>query len=209
MLSLNLLQRKQNRVISEPQFVKTLFGDARFSILWLVVRVWLGYQWIDAASHKIGVPAWTETGEALKGYWMNAVAIPEAGRPPITFDWYRGFLQSLLDANAYTWFAKLVAYGELLIGIALIIGAFVGIAAFFGAVMNMNFMLAGSASTNPVLFIVALGLIGAWKIGGFIGADYFLLNLIGTPWNRNKFAEGGQQPEAVQPDTMPVPAAGD
>jgi hypothetical protein len=34
-----------------------------------------------------------------------------------------------------------VAYGELLIGIALIGGAFVGIAAFFGAFMNFNFML--------------------------------------------------------------------
>jgi len=30
----------------------------------------------------------------------------------------------MLDTQAYTWFAKWVAYGELLIGIALIIGAF-------------------------------------------------------------------------------------
>ncbi len=206
---LNLLQRKQNRVIVEPQFVKTLFGDARFSILWLVVRVWLGWQWIDAASHKIGNPAWTDTGEALKGFWMSAVAMPEQGRPPITYDWYRGFLQSLLDANAYTWFAKLVAYGELLIGIALIIGAFVGVAAFFGALMNMNFMLAGSASSNPVLFIVALGLIGAWKIAGFIGADYFLLNLIGTPWNRDKFNDAAPEKETFRPKPAAVPATGD
>jgi hypothetical protein len=48
----------------------------------------------------------------------------------------------------------------------------------------ITFMLAGSASTNPVLFLAALGLMFAWKIGGFIGLDYFLLNLIGTPWNR-------------------------
>jgi thiosulfate dehydrogenase [quinone] large subunit len=42
-------------------------------------------------------------------------------------------------------------------------------------------MMAGSASTNPLLLVLALGLVGAWKIAGFIGADYFLLNLIGTP----------------------------
>lgn len=186
---LNVLQRKQHRVIEDPNFVKLLFSDARFSVLWLVVRVWLGWQWIEASSHKIGVPAWTETGEALKGFWTNAVAVPETGRPPITFDWYRAFLQSMLDAQAYTWFAKIVAYGELLVGIALIIGAFVGIAAFFGAFMNFNFMLAGSASSNPVLFILALGLIFAWKIGGFIGADYFLLNWLGTPWGRGKVTE--------------------
>jgi thiosulfate dehydrogenase [quinone] large subunit len=88
----------------------------------------------------------------------------------------------LLDAQAWTWFAKLVAYGELLIGIALIIGAFTGIAAFFGAFMNWNFMLAGSASTNPLLFLIAVGLILAWKVAGYLGADYFLLRWVGVPW---------------------------
>jgi thiosulfate dehydrogenase [quinone] large subunit len=75
-----------------------------------------------------------------------------------------------------------VAYGEVLIGIALIIGAFTGIAAFFGGFMNFNFMLAGSASTNPMLFAIAVALILAWKVAGYIGADYFLLRFIGTPW---------------------------
>ena len=88
----------------------------------------------------------------------------------------------LLNAQAYTWFAKLIAYGELLVGIGLIVGAFTGIAAFFGALMNFNFMLAGSASTNPVLFLIAVGLMMAWKVAGYVGADYFLLPLLGTPW---------------------------
>jgi len=55
------------------------------------------------------------------------------------------------------------------IGVLLIIGAFVGIAAFFGAFMNFNFMLAGSASTNPVLFTLAIALMLAWKIAGYYG----------------------------------------
>lgn len=29
-----------------------------------------------------------------------------------------GFLQAMLDAGAYTWFAKIIAVGELVIGIA-------------------------------------------------------------------------------------------
>jgi len=44
-----------------------------------------------------------------------------------------------------SWFASLVAFGEFLVGAALIVGAFVGIAAFFGALMNWNFIMAGSA----------------------------------------------------------------
>jgi thiosulfate dehydrogenase [quinone] large subunit len=161
--------------------------------VWLVLRVWLGYKWIDAAIHKIDNPAWVQTGEALKGFWTGAVAIPEGGRPAISFDWYRGFIQFLLDAEAYTWFATLVAYGELLIGIALVLGIFTGIAAFFGATRNWNFMMAGSASTNPMLFIIAVGLILAWKIAGYIGLDRFVLPYLGTPW-RGKPLEEEPQP---------------
>jgi thiosulfate dehydrogenase [quinone] large subunit len=126
------------------------------------------------------------TGEALQGFWTNAVKIPEQGRPPITFDWYRAFLQTMLDAQAYTWFAKVVAAGEVLVGVALILGAFTGIAAFFGGFMNWNFMMAGSASSNPLLFVIAVGLILAWKVAGYVGADYFLLSWLGTPWSRQR-----------------------
>ncbi|MBZ0299523.1 MAG: DoxX family membrane protein [Anaerolineae bacterium] len=179
----------KKRVIEEPQAITQLLSNPRFSIIWLVIRVWLGWQWIEASSHKIGNPAWVQTGEALKGFWTSAVAIPEGGRPAIAFDWYRSFLQGLLDAQAYTWFAKLVAYGELIIGIALILGMFVGIAAFFSGFMNWNFMMAGSASINPLLFVAAVTLILAWKTAGYLGADFFLLPAIGTPWSRNKFVE--------------------
>lgn len=172
----------KGKVVSEPSFVQTLLNDPRAGWLWLVLRVWLGWQWVEAAEHKIFDPKWVQTGEALKGYWTNAVSIPETGRPPITFEWYRAFLQSMLDAQAWTWFAPLVAYGELLIGIALILGAFTGIAAFFGGFMNWNFMMAGSASSNPMLFAIAVGLILAWKVAGYIGLDYFLLPRLGTPW---------------------------
>jgi thiosulfate dehydrogenase [quinone] large subunit len=187
----------KGELIQEPPLVQKLFSDPRAGWLWLVLRVWLGWQWIEASSHKITEPKWVVTGEALKGYWMNAVKIPEQGRPLISFDWYRTFLQMLLDTESYTWFAKVVAYGELFIGIALIIGAFTGIAAFFGGFMNWNFMMAGSASTNPMLFTVAVLLILAWKVSGYVGADFFLLRWIGTPW----------RVKTAQP--APVTASGD
>jgi len=190
------LTTKRGEVIQDPPFITTLFSDKRMAWFWFIFRVWLGYKWIDAAIHKVGNPAWVETGDALKGFWSGIVLIPAEGRPPIAFDWYRGFIQFLLDAEAYTWFAKLVVYGELLVGIALILGAFTGFAAFFGALMNWNFMMAGSASTNPLLFVVALGLIFAWKIAGYIGLDYFLLPLLGTPWKRKK----------AEPELNPAPA---
>lgn len=196
-MAANVITRK-GHVVQEPGWVNTLLGDPRAGWLWLVLRLWLGWQWIEVAEHKIFDPGWVQTGVALKGFWGRAIAIPEAGRPPIAFDWYRTFIQSLLDAEAYTWFAPLVAYGELLIGTALIIGAFTGIAAFVGAFMNWNFMMAGSASTNPMLFAIAVGLILAWKVAGYIGADYFLLRWIGTPW-RDMPPIAAAQPAPAEP----------
>lgn len=179
---MNAVMTRNKHIVNDPPFVQTLFADPRLSWLWLVVRIWVGWEWIDASMHKISNPAWVQTGEAVKGFWANAVAIPEVGRPAISFDWYRSFLQLLIDNNAHTYMGPLIAYGELLIGIGLVVGAFTGIAAFFGALLNWNFMMAGSASSNPMLFVLAIGLILAWKTAGYIGADFFLLRFLGTPW---------------------------
>ncbi len=171
---------RKNTEIPESPIAKLLFSDTRFAIIWLVVRVYLGIQWLQAAQHKIVDPAWTQTGAALKGFWLGAVAT--SPKPVIAFDWYRQFLQFLIDTQSYTWFSKLVVLGEITVGVCLILGAFTGIAAFFGGLMNWNFMMAGSASTNPLLFLIAVVLILAWKTAGYYGLDRVLLPLLGTPW---------------------------
>lgn len=184
-MSTFVLTRKGN-TLETPSFISLLFNDKRLSILWLAVRVWLGVQWIKSALPKLGNPAWMQTGEALKGFWMGAIRIPEEGRPPIAYDWYRNFIQFMLDAEAYTWFAKLVAVSELLFGIALIIGFLVGVTAFFSGFMNWNFIMAGAASVNGVFFGLAVLLVLAWKIAGYIGLDYFLLPRLGDLWSGTK-----------------------
>lgn len=101
--------------------------------------------------------------------------------------WYREFIEGLLGAQAYTWFADLIVYGEILVGVGLILGAFTGLAAFFGAFMNWNYVMAGSASTNGLFLAIAVGLIVAWKVSGRIGLDRWLLPLLGTPWQPGTF----------------------
>lgn len=169
------------RTIEDPPIAKFFFSNTKISWLWLIVRVYLGWQWIEAGSHKM-TPAWLDGGTALKGFWTGAIAIPAEGRPAIAFDWYREFIAFLLQTESYTWFAKLIAYGEILIGVSLILGAFVGISAFFGALLNWNFIMAGAASTNGLLFVLAILLMLAWKTAGYFGLDYFLLSFLGTPW---------------------------
>jgi thiosulfate dehydrogenase [quinone] large subunit len=182
----------RNIPVEDPPFVKLVFNNTMFAIVWLVVRVWVGWQWITAGEHKITDPGWVVTGEALQGFWTRAITTDP--RPVIYFDWYRQFIQFLLDTQSYTWFAKVVAYGEVLIGIALILGAFTGIAAFFGAFMNWNFMMAGTASSNPLLFTAAILLILAWKVAGYYGLDRWLLPMLGTPWQRGTLLTPNEKP---------------
>jgi len=147
--------------------------------LWLVIRLWVGWNWINSGWGKFQNPDWLNTGTALKSFWERALVIDP--RPVITFDWYRNFLQFMLDAQAYTWFSKVVLFGEMAIGIALILGAFTGIAAFFAGFLNVNFLLAGTLSTNPVMFVFATWLVLAWKTAGWVGLDRYLLPLLGVP----------------------------
>ena len=51
----------------------------------------------------------------------------------------------MLNIQAYTWFAKVVTFGELTVGILLILGAFTGIAAFTGGFLNVNFIMSACA----------------------------------------------------------------
>ena len=177
---MSIFSRPQ-REIQDPPIARFFFSDTRSAWLWLIVRLYLGYEWLTAGWHKLN-PAWLDGGEALKGFWTGAIQMPAEGRPPIAFGWYRNFIEFLLNTESYTWFAPLIVYGEILIGIALILGAFVGISAFAGALLNWNFIMAGAASTNAVLFTLAVLLMMAWKVAGYLGVDHWLLAWLGTPW---------------------------
>jgi thiosulfate dehydrogenase [quinone] large subunit len=169
--------------VEGPAFARYLFSNTRAGLFWLPIRLFLGFSWLTSGIGKVTGEGWLDGGSALASYWERAVVIPEApARPAITYDWYREFLQFLLDGNHEAWFAWIIAFGEVAVGLGLIVGALTGIAAFFGALMNMSFLLAGSASTNPVLFTAAIGLMLAWRVAGYYGVDRYLLPALGTPW---------------------------
>ena len=190
--------------VEDPVGWRLLLGNVFFALFWLPVRFFVGRDWLSAGWHKVVDPEWTQSGVALQSYWQRAVTIPEQGRPPITYDWFRQFLQYMLDNGWYTWFAKLIAWGEVLVGLGLLVGALVGIAAVFGTVMNFSFMLAGTASSNPVLFGLAVFLVLAWKVAGYWGLDRWLLPILRTPWQRGAPADGasiedGRAPGHLRP----------
>jgi thiosulfate dehydrogenase (quinone) large subunit len=182
--------------VEGPEFSRYLFSNTRAGLLWLPVRLFVGFSFFEAGLHKL-FPAgkdigagWLDGGASLLGFWNGAVAIPDApGRPAITFEWYRDFLNVLINNDAQSWFGYVIVFGEIAIGLGLIFGILTGIAAFFGALMNMSFLLAGSASTNPVLFMLGIGLILAWRVAGYYGVDRWLLPRLGVPWHARVIAQ--------------------
>jgi len=206
--------------IPEPPIARFLFADTRMAWFWLIVRVYVGYQWFTAGFEKLtgysatvgstfGVKvgdSWIFTnhlGAALTAFAKGGIA-QSTGPYPAVQGWYAWFLQNVVISGAGFW-SYLVTFGELAVGIGLIIGMLTGIAAFFGVFMNMNFMLAGAVSINPIIGGLAILLILAWRVAGFYGVDRWLLPLLGTPWT-GSLAHEEAKAEAPKQTTPPVPS---
>ncbi|MGE5583895.1 MAG: Crp/Fnr family transcriptional regulator [Bacillota bacterium] len=155
-----------------------IFRNKYFSIVWNILRVWLGFQWITAAMEKVASPVWVgpKAGVALTGFLQGAVA-KAAGEHPSVQSWYAAFVKNVALPQAKV-FSFMVSYGELLVGIGLILGTLTTVALLAGAFMNLNYMLAGTTSTNPILYTVAIILLAVGSSAYTIGGDRFLMPFI-------------------------------
>lgn len=135
-------------------------------------------------NREVKGPGWigTGAGSALKGFVGGSIAQTSGAHANVQ-GWNASVLTDVVLLHVAVW-SYVVTFGELACGIGLVIGLFTGIAAFGGAFMNLNHMLAGVVSTNPVLLLLELPLILAWRAAGYIGLDFTMLPLLGTPWQR-------------------------
>jgi thiosulfate dehydrogenase [quinone] large subunit len=170
--------------IGEPRTARWLFASPGSSWIWLIVRVWLGYEWLHAGLSKIFGPeggGFWRGGLAVKGFAAGAIAESHGPNAQVTYGWWVAFLRDFVIPN-HAWIAKLVAISEIAVGLALILGLFTGIAALGGLVLNFTYVFSGAVSTNPVFIILGVLLVLAWRNAGFLGLDGYLLPRIGTPW---------------------------
>lgn len=203
--------------IEEPRIAKTLFASTQFAWVWLVLRLWLGWEWFQAGWGKVfggditwriwnwgdpefsltgtgnigwirsgtvvreGVDQAVGVGDSVAGFASGAIAASEGPHPDVAYSWYVNFLEWIRD-SAHPVIGPLVAFGELIIGVALILGIFTGIAALLGATLNFSFVFAGSAGVNPAMILVSVLVILAWRNAGWIGLDRYLLPKLGVPW---------------------------
>jgi len=145
----------------------TLRND-KFAILWAIVRIYVGWQWIQAGWGKI-----TGGGFDSSGFLKGAIGKASGDHPSVQ-GWYASFLEGFALPNAGL-FNILIPWGEFLVGLGLILGMFTTVALFGGALMNLNFMLAGTTSTNPILYTLAIILLVMGPAAYRYGVDYYLL----------------------------------
>jgi thiosulfate dehydrogenase [quinone] large subunit len=128
----------------------------------VLLRVYTG---VFFAWHGIGKVSRENFQESMQGFLNSQVEN--------SFSFYRPFIESVVLPNSAL-FGNLVAWGELTIGVALIVGLATRYAAFGGAFLVANFWFAKGAGildgTNHdvvwlVIFIV-LGTIPAGRIAG-------------------------------------------
>ncbi|GIQ71312.1 DoxX family protein [Xylanibacillus composti] len=153
-------------------FVKWLRENVVAAAMLTLLRLYIGYQWLTAGWGKI-------TGDFNATGYLNGAIAKAAGENPTVQGWWAAFLEGFALPNAGL-FNFLVAYGEFLVGLGLILGCFTTFAALMGAVMNFAFLFSGTISTNPQMLLLTIFILVAAANAGKFGADYYVL-----PYLRN------------------------
>ncbi|WP_062051003.1 DoxX family protein [Bacillus sp. JCM 19034] len=148
------------------------------AIIMVFLRLYLGWAWLSSGWGKV-------IGEFnAGGFLQGSVANPVMKGEEVIYPAYVAFLENFAIPNADV-FSVVVAWGEVLVGLGLILGVLTSAAAFFGVVMNMSFLFAGTVSTNPLMIIVAMFIMAAGANAGRYGGDRWVLpylrNLIKFP----------------------------
>lgn len=172
-----------------------LLRDTRFTGLgWLILRLWLGYMWLKAGLPKAfgsKAEAWVgdKAGVAVRGFLEGALARAE-GESPQVQAWYADFVREVALPNARL-FSYVVAYGEVLVGLALILGLVTRFAASMGVIMNLAYLFAGTISSNPQMLVAEAGIAAAGIAAGYYGVDRYLM-----PYVRQRLGWGRGREEA-------------
>ncbi len=128
----------------------------------VLLRVYTG---VFFAYHGVGKLRQDDFASGLEGFLSRTL--------DASFSFYRPFLESVILPSKEL-FAALVAWGELAIGLALILGLATRYAAFIAAFMVLNYWLAKGSGifdgTNHdivwFVILIVLGFIPAGKIAG-------------------------------------------
>lgn len=151
-------------------FIEFIRHNKVFAGVLAIIRVYLGFTWLTAGIGKI------TAGFDASGFIQGAIA-GAAGDNPSVQGWWAVFLEKVALPNASV-FSYMVAYGEVLVGMALILGIFTSFAALMGMTMNFAFLFSGTVSTNAQMVLLTVLVLVAGFNAGRYGLDRWVLPLV-------------------------------
>jgi len=137
-----------------------------FAIVLLLLRIYIGFKWVTAGFGKIS------SGEFDAGGFIQMAA-----ESPTVPGWWAAFLETVALPNQGL-FSFMVMWGELLVGIALILGIFTNFAALMGVTMNLSFLFSGSGLIDAQMAVMTVFIVIAGMNAGKFGLDRWVVPFI-------------------------------
>jgi thiosulfate dehydrogenase (quinone) large subunit len=160
-------------------FIQFLKENRYVTLLLTVLRLYLGWLWLNAGWGKISSGKFDARG------FMNGAINNMSGENPAVQPWWGNFLKEV--ALPYVdLFNVLVPWGEFLVGLGLILGIFTSFSILMGLTMNFAYMLSGTTSTNPQMVLLGMFILLAGINAGKIGLDRWVLPYLNKFFNKSK-----------------------
>lgn len=186
--------------VSDPPLARFLFQSTGAAWLWLAVRLWVGWQLFAAGQSAFVEPGRLDDATRTMALYWQRIAGTGAAVDPGVQEWQRLLAQTLASGQAERWLAAAVAVSQLVLGMAILLGFFVGIAAAGGILLGLGMnILTGATDFTPFHAAASILLALAWKNAGFIGFDRYVLRGLGAPWWDEYVMEGGPRRGANSP----------
>ncbi|MEH7333066.1 DoxX family protein [Neobacillus drentensis] len=153
-------------------FIQFLKENRYVSLILTVLRLYLGWQWLNAGWGKISSGNFDASG------FLGGAVKNMSGEHPAVQPWWGNFLKEV--AIPYVdLFNVMVPWGEFLVGLGLILGIFTSLSLLMGLTMNFAYMLSGTTSTNPQMVLLGLIILAAGMNAGKLGLDRWLTPYLG------------------------------
>ena len=141
------------------------------ALVWTAMRVWLGVMWLQAGIAKVwgaeNAAFLHNNGAGVAGFADHGVA---------AYSWWGSFLHGFVVPNA-GWIALLVAFSELAIGAALVVGFLTPLACLGSLALLFTYVMSGTASVCAFYALFSIVILAMWRTSGWIGVDGLLAGL--------------------------------
>ena len=145
--------------------IKWAFAERRNEVMMTGLRWAIALEWMNSAWGKMNNPRFVSGFAATNANFAKNTQ----------FGWYKDFLTGTVIPNSSTW-AYLTMYGEMLVGVALLLGLLTNLGLVGSLFFNLNFYLAagysGGSTAGVNLMMLSMG--GALLFSR--GATWFTLD---------------------------------